>query len=110
MTTQRISPFVTSNGSAMQFEIGEVDATDYTPPQPGEVYALPEENYRYGIGPVLVHIVSVNALLPYHGEPWWQVTADYTPGTPERHAPGWRSVEFYLRAERLASARIRQRP
>ncbi|MFI5495939.1 hypothetical protein [Actinoplanes sp. NPDC051859] len=84
-----------------------MDGTAHTPPQPGEVYALPEENYRYGIGPVLVHIVSVNALLPYHDEPWWQVTADFTPGTPERFSPDWRPVEFYLRAEGLASARIR---
>lgn len=81
-------------------------AGSHVPPLPGEFYALSEESYRYGVGPVLVRIVTVNALLPYHGEPWWQVTADYTLGTPERHAPGWRPVEFYLRAEGLASALI----
>ncbi|MFI5492706.1 hypothetical protein [Actinoplanes sp. NPDC051859] len=77
------------------------------PPRPGEVYALAEENYRYGVGPVLVHIVSVNALLPYHDEPWWQVTADFTTGVPDRHSPQWRSAEMYLRADGLAAARIR---
>lgn len=61
------------------------------------VYAVAEENYLYGVGPVVVRVMGVVGQVTYRGEPWWLVAAHVANGVPENHG-GWVEREIYLRS------------
>lgn len=73
-------------------------------PRPGEVFELAEQDYRYGVGPVIARIEQVLGPVTYRGEPWWRVSATVANGTPERHG-GWQERELYLRESGLGNTR-----
>jgi hypothetical protein len=60
-------------------------------------FAVTEDDYRYGIGPVVVRDVRPVAQVMYRGEPWWHVSAQVANGVPQNHG-GWVEREIYLRA------------
>lgn len=74
-------------------------------PRQGETLALPERDYRYGVGPVVAVTTAVTALIEYDDEPWWQIDADVADGTPENHG-GWISRTLYVRASSVDAARL----
>lgn len=57
--------------------------------------ALTEEQYRFGIGPVVLHSPQVLARVEFDGEPWWHLRAQVAGGTAERHG-GWVDRELYV--------------
>lgn len=79
------------------------------PPRAGDVLALAEPDYRYGVGPVVARVSKVLGAVEYDGEPWWQVEAQAAGGTPQRHG-GWADRSLYVRAAALGRAVIRQGP
>lgn len=66
------------------------------PPEPGQIFVLPESEYRYGVGPVIAHVTAVVGGVEYHGEPWWHISGKVANGTPENHG-GWQDRELYIR-------------
>lgn len=70
---------------------------DRTPaPRAGEAFVLPEDDYRYGVGPIVAHVKQVIGRVPYHDEQWWVVVAEVAEGTANN--PGlWREQELYIR-------------
>jgi hypothetical protein len=66
------------------------------PPAAGDAYVLAEEDYAYGVGPVLARIVTVFGRIEYLGEPWWYVEADVAQGDPKAHS-GWHRRELNIR-------------
>lgn len=69
-------------------------------PRPGDTLVLPENDYRYGVGPVVARVTAVLARVAYHGEPWWHLEADTANGTPDNHG-GWERRELYVREASL---------
>jgi hypothetical protein len=67
------------------------------PPRVGEVFVLAEDEYLYGLGPVVARISQVYGPVEYRGEPWWHVAATAANGTPDNHG-GWQERDLYLRA------------
>jgi hypothetical protein len=74
-------------------------------PRAGDVFAVGEPDYRYGIGPVVARVQEVHGRVEYHGEPWWHVAAATANGTPARHG-GWQDRDLYLRETALDATRI----
>lgn len=72
--------------------------------RPGEVLSLPDDDYRYGVGPIVAHVVRIVGKVPYHGEPWWMVEAEVAEGTPDSHG-SWNRRELYVREETLPRTR-----
>jgi hypothetical protein len=73
-------------------------------PRPGEILVLAEDDYRYGIGPILARISIILARVEYHGEPWWSVQAEAANGTPENHGE-WHRRDLYVREATLPDTR-----
>lgn len=73
-------------------------------PRPGESLVLQEQDYLYGVGPVLAQVIVVVAPVDYRGEPWWQVEAQVANGTPGNHG-GWIRRHLYVRDASLPAAR-----
>lgn len=74
-------------------------------PRVGEAYALPEDDYRYGRGAVVVRIRQVHGPVEYRGEPWWHVSVDAASGTPQWHG-GFNERDLYLRASTMPMTRL----
>jgi hypothetical protein len=73
-------------------------------PRPGEVYVLADNDYRYGIGPIVARLISVHERLAYDNQPWWHVSADVAVGSPQHHG-GWRKWDLYIRESALGTSR-----
>lgn len=73
-------------------------------PRVGDIFVLPEDDYRYGLGPVIARIVRVVGPVDYRDEPWWAVEADVADGTPDNHC-GWSPRSLYVRESTLAANR-----
>lgn len=73
-------------------------------PRINDVFVLPEQEYRYGVGPVLARIVNVVGRVKYRGESWWEVEAEVAEGTPENHG-GWLRRGLYIREATLSRNR-----
>jgi hypothetical protein len=56
---------------------------------------LTEEEYRFGVGPLLCRVRAVIAPVEFDGTPWWHLTGDCAPGTPDNHG-GWTTRELYV--------------
>ena len=52
-------------------------------PDPGEVLVLADEQYRFGVGPLLSRVVSVLGVVGIDAEPWWHLRGECARGTPE---------------------------
>lgn len=74
------------------------------PPRPGDVLVLSEEDYRYGIGPVVARVEVVVGRVEYRGEQWWSVQAQAANGTPDNHG-GWHPRDLYVREATLTTTR-----
>lgn len=61
------------------------------------MFAVAEDDYRYGVGPIVVRIIEVVGRVTYRGEPWWHVAAHVANGVPDNHG-GWQDREIYLRS------------
>lgn len=75
-----------------------------TVPRTGDAFVLSDQDYRYGIGPVLARITNVVGRVEYHGEPWWTVEAEVANGTPENHG-GWTRRQLYIREATFSQTR-----
>lgn len=71
-------------------------ADHIAPPQQGQIFVLPESEYRYGVGPVVAQVLRVRGRVEYQGQPWWHVSAKVANGVPENHG-GWQDRDLYLR-------------
>lgn len=71
-------------------------------PRPGDLLALTEDQYRFGIGPVLVRVRvrAILAAVEYDGQPWWHVSGEVANGTAENHG-GWIDRDVYVEAAAL---------
>ena len=74
-------------------------AIEIPAPQPGQTFVLSEQDYRYGLGPVVARILKLIEVVTYDNEPWWQVEADVAQGTPRNHG-GWVQRQLYIRQSR----------
>lgn len=66
----------------------------------GDVLLLPESEYRYGVGPVIVQVAEICGQVEYRDEPWWLVSGAVANGTPENHG-GFVSRDVYIRQASL---------
>jgi len=73
-------------------------------PRPGEVLALSESAYRFGLGPIVLHVAEVLNLVEFDGAPWWEIAGEVASGTPARHG-GWITRTLYVDAAAVQSAR-----
>lgn len=77
-------------------------------PQPGVVLALAEDQYRFGVGPVLCRVMQVIAPVLFDGVLWWHLRGECARGTAENHG-GWQSNELYVIGTAVRSS-TRARP
>lgn len=75
-------------------------------PRAGEIFALPESEFRYGQGSIVARITGIRERVEYQGEPWWLVSARVAQGTPLHHG-GIIDRDIYLRQASLHSTRLR---
>ena len=61
----------------------------------GQVWALTEPQYRFGIGPILMRPVRVIAQVVFDDESWWHLEAEVANGTADSHG-GWVRRELYV--------------
>ena len=61
----------------------------------GAVLVLREEQYRFGVGPLLCRVVDVIAPVRFDEVVWWHLRGDCANGTPECHS-GWQIRELYV--------------
>ena len=64
-------------------------------PQPGMTLTLQEQEYKFGIGPLLCKVHEVIEEVHFDGEPWWRVRGECANGTAARHG-GWIERELYV--------------
>lgn len=76
-----------------------------TPPRPGDTLVLAENDYRYGVGPVVVRVREVIDRVDYHAAPWWFLRADVANGSPAHHG-GWVDRQIYVREAALPAGRM----
>lgn len=84
-------------------------AGNVRPPRTGDVFVLPESEYRYGAGPLIARVKQVRELVEYHDEPWWLVSAEAANGTPENHG-AWHERDLYIRESTFSRTRRVPRP
>ena len=65
-------------------------------PRPGMVLHLAEENYKFGIGPLICRVRAVIAPVTFDDELWWHLRGECANGTAENHG-GWVDRELYVR-------------
>jgi hypothetical protein len=65
-------------------------------PRRGDVFVLPEDDYKFGIGPVIARVTAVHSREEFDAETWWHVSAAVANGTPDRHG-GWQTRDLYIR-------------
>ncbi|RZU49504.1 hypothetical protein EV385_1257 [Krasilnikovia cinnamomea] len=73
-------------------------------PRPGVTLRLTDEDYKYGVGPIVCQVESV--IEPYDygdGLTWWLVVGKCAKGTPEHHG-GWQGRELYIRGPAFTQA------
>lgn len=75
------------------------------PPHVGEVFALADQDYTYGVGPIIARVTNVYGQDEYHGEPFWSVRAEIAQGTPEHHGT-WVSRDIYIREGSFPKSRL----
>lgn len=73
-------------------------------PIPGMTLSLTEEEYRFGVGPILCRVRAVIAPVEFDGALWWHLSADCAPGTPGHHG-GWTTRELYVPATAIPRTR-----
>jgi hypothetical protein len=64
-------------------------------PQPGMVLVLADDQYRFGVGPLLCRVVEVIAPVLFDEVLWWHVSGECAYGTVQRHG-GWQARELYV--------------
>ena len=67
-------------------------------PKVGRTYELAEQDYRYGVGPLIARVVRVFGDTTFDGEPWWEVAAYTAWGTTERHGNMGEERRLHIRA------------
>jgi hypothetical protein len=85
-------------------------ADDLDKPLLGESVELSDEDYRYGVGPIVAIIVETIERIEYNNEPWWFVDAQVAQGTYQtiRHFSGNRFTSAILPTNTRCSRRSRQ--
>lgn len=78
--------------------------TGPVPPRLGHTLVLAEEQYKFGVGPMLCRVTGVISLVYFDDEPWWHVNGMCAPGTPANHG-GWSPREAYVSAAALSGQR-----
>jgi hypothetical protein len=68
-------------------------------PQPGMVLHLAEENYKFGVGPLICRVRETIAPVQFDDGQWWHVRGDCANGTAENHG-GFLDRELYVRDDR----------
>lgn len=71
-------------------------------PEAGTVYRLGENDYRYGVGPLVVKVTKVIAETVFDNQPWWDVEG--LAKHPDYVGPG-QERRLYMRAASLRTAR-----
>lgn len=64
-------------------------------PRPGMVLVLADDQYRFGVGPVLCRVIEVIAPVLFDEVLWWHVGGECAYGTPDHHG-GWQERELYV--------------
>lgn len=72
------------------------------------VFALAEEQYKFGAGPLLCRVVEVIAPVLFDEALWWHLRGECADGTPDRHG-GWLIRELYV-PDAVVQATARKRP
>ena len=72
-------------------------------PRPGMVLHLAEENYKFGIGPLICRVREIITLVHFDDEPWWHMRGDCANGTADNHG-GFVDRELYVRADQSPGA------
>lgn len=83
---------------------GVIVAGSTPPPREGDVFVLPETEYRYGLGPVIALVKVIRGRVEYQGEPWWHVTGDVANGDPANHG-GFIERDLYIRETSMRQTR-----
>jgi hypothetical protein len=78
--------------------------TNPVPPGPGTTLHLTENQYKFGVGPLLCRVRAVIAPVEFDGALWWHLDADCAQGTPEHHG-GWTTRELYVPATAIPRPR-----
>jgi hypothetical protein len=64
-------------------------------PRGSEAFVVHEDQYKFGLGPILVRNVSVKSGVVFDNSQWWTVQAEVADGTHSHHG-GWIEREIYL--------------
>lgn len=59
------------------------------------VLALTEDQYKFGVGPLLCRVVDVIAPVLFDDVLWWHLRGECAHGTDEHHS-GWQKRELYV--------------
>lgn len=73
---------------------------------PPETHLVTEAEYKFGVGPILVHSVEIIAETLFDNELWFHVDASVANGDWQRHG-GFVRREIYLKA---VERRVRRPP
>lgn len=68
------------------------------------VLVLGEQQYRFGVGPVICRVGEVIAPVLFDEVLWWHMRGECANGTPDRHG-GWLERELYVIASAVHRAR-----
>ena len=85
--------------------LGAVMRDDTPPPQPGDVFALREDDYKYGKGPLVAHVTEVVEQVEDNGEPWWNIVAEVATGTLISNTGMWNERPLYIREKTFPRTR-----
>lgn len=77
------------------------------PLQVGDLLVLPEDEYRYGLGPVIARTKGIRGTVEYRGELWWFAWAYVANGDPTNHG-GFLERGIYIRQASLPQTRVRE--
>jgi hypothetical protein len=64
-------------------------------PDVGDVHVIQEDQYKFGLGPILVRGVSVKTGVVFDNAQWWTVQAEVADGTHAHHG-NWILREIYV--------------
>lgn len=78
------------------------------PSPPAETLLLPEEAYKFGVGPILMHSVEVVAEVSFDDELWLNVRAHVANGNWQHHGQ-FVSRDLYINANALKTHRQHSR-
>jgi hypothetical protein len=69
--------------------------SDPVSPAPGTVLRLTDDQYRFGVGPLLCRVQQVIGLVHIDDAPWWHLRGQCANGTAAHHGP-WSGRELYV--------------